>query len=392
MRLLGLNFVTCDYGISAADYKELFSQVPRSFNYDGWDAYVRRYAKTNSRYTGIASVLMDPDRVRSGGTSLQAGDKYLKQRCEAADGNEPEAEHRELNHGSEYNIFSCMACDRRDTDEMIKCDSSSHEEDSGWFHYHCVALTEHSLPDEWFCPECRHRHQPAKVPGRLGAAERDMEDTVADRAHHGSQNSNRQHRKSNPRTEQQDRPSADGVNREPPLRAKAQNRGKAIRKLSLSGASRPTADAPERQEKPQQLENDVNPTASSKVDRERKEWNNKLERDCMAAIMRKVYEEEGNESWRFTDKKWEIISKRINEFGFEHHRTANSVKFYWQRRGRFTYGIDERKTRNPQRLSTSVEDPAVRKKRREELKQKKGSNRKKRRSIFRTRSIVREIW
>ena len=56
-----------------------------------------------------------------------------------------------------------------------------------------------------------------------------------------------------------------------------------------------------------------------------------------------------------TERRWTVISERLTS-RFSLQRTWTSVKNYWNREGRRTSGLDERKEKQPHRMTTGVQD------------------------------------
>ena len=69
-----------------------------------------------------------------------------------------------------------------------------------------------------------------------------------------------------------------------------------------------------------------------------------LVKDLMAEVIG-----EGN----YTESKWDIVSVRLSE-RHQMQRSPTAVKNYWNRRGRSDWGLDERRTPNPNRMTTST--------------------------------------
>ena len=65
-------------------------------------------------------------------------------------------------------VAHCQACDELDWGFMIKCSRQYHEEDEGWYHFHCAEVSaENWLSlEEWYCPTCRPRSEFAQVAGK----------------------------------------------------------------------------------------------------------------------------------------------------------------------------------------------------------------------------------
>lgn len=63
---------------------------------------------------------------------------------------------------------NCEACGNPTDGWMIQCSNTSHDDNEGWYHFHCARLTEEDCEEleDWFCPVCRPRAEIAPIPGR----------------------------------------------------------------------------------------------------------------------------------------------------------------------------------------------------------------------------------
>ena len=88
-----------------------------------------------------------------------ASDDHLIPNLEKLTNSKPNAE--EL-------VAHCQACDELDWGFMIKCSRQYHEEDEGWYHFHCAEMSaENWLSlEEWYCPTCRPRSEFAQLAGK----------------------------------------------------------------------------------------------------------------------------------------------------------------------------------------------------------------------------------
>lgn len=82
--------------------------------------------------------------------------------------------------------------------------------------------------------------------------------------------------------------------------------------------------------------------------------------DKVHELMKEVLEE-----GQFSEKKFISISDRLAErYGIE--LSHGAIKNYWNRKGRVTYQLDERKKPNPNKMVTGVQSPEDRKKARQQ--------------------------
>jgi len=108
---------------------------------------------------------------------------------------------------------------------------------------------------------------------------------------------------------------------------------------------------------------------------EKLKWKDPMESQGLADLMKSMLESSDPEDVKVksTDHKWQLLADRLRTIhGYE--RTANSVKNFWQRKGRATFSIDERIVAKPEKMVTSVQVPEDRKKRRDATKAAKASS------------------
>lgn len=63
---------------------------------------------------------------------------------------------------------NCEACSNPTDGWMVQCSNTSHDDNEGWYHFHCARLTEEDCEEleDWFCPVCRPRAEITPIPGR----------------------------------------------------------------------------------------------------------------------------------------------------------------------------------------------------------------------------------
>lgn len=74
------------------------------------------------------------------------------------------------------------------------------------------------------------------------------------------------------------------------------------------------------------------------------------------------------------EKRWNVISERLNGL-YDIARSSTAVKNYWNREGRQHTGIDERRKPNPDKMITGVQNPADRRRARQEAAKMAGGRR-----------------
>ena len=252
---------------------------------------------------------------------------------------------------------SCHACDRPDDDWMIQCERSGHGKDEGWYHYSCVGVTEKALPDEWFCPLCRPRYQFLNVPGRptVGGKGIALPSKAAVEPSAPTFDANKQAKGSKKRVAVSGR------------RSKTSKSGQQARLPAVSTTSKPLPRAKAALETETESETEAAPIKIPK-----RRWDEPFEQHAVGILMAEMlanHEKEG--AWVWTDTKWPVIAKRLRE-RFFYARSGSCVKNWWGRHGRRMFDLDERRKPNSAKMVTSVQDPADRKRRREEKKKIQG--------------------
>ncbi|KAK8804357.1 hypothetical protein WA588_004572 [Blastocystis sp. NMH] len=117
---------------------------------DEQDVQWQFYKKIQSlRHQKPAPVIVNPDRV------LPKRKTKKPKKFQPLEENDPYCQPNS-NHGTtnpEDPVQYCI-CEQELSDDMIQCDNPDCKHQ--WFHYGCVGITDPStLPDKWYCPECR---------------------------------------------------------------------------------------------------------------------------------------------------------------------------------------------------------------------------------------------
>lgn len=318
----------------------------------------------------------------------------------------------------------CKICDDLDFGWMVHCGQSIHTKNEAWFHFDCAGLTldKFLTLGKWYCPECRLRKKFISVPGKPFCGGKRISSLKTPSKASASESTTQIKKKvASPRLLSQYKPS-DSQNTllqlavvgpsKPEAFAKTMQESVKIRRWgtaqrtntdtvtgghsSASGTTNPNSTSGrDAQSSPNatnitckrgtgsnhtQTNQPTAPSSQSSSTRgEEKEtikakWNNAHESQCLANLMRDLLAGDKIEdaSVKATDEKWQLLADRLQErHGFE--RTANSIKNFWQRKGRAQFGIDERVVPKPDRMSTSVEDPAERKRRRQDKKKQRNT-------------------
>jgi hypothetical protein len=318
--------------------------------------------------------------------------------------------------------FHCQACDNPDFVGIIQCCGSMHEGVGGYFHYACVGLDwEPPFRDygDWFCSVCRPRSEFAPVAGRPSTGGKGISllkvpwpQPLRPALPLESGDTSKTQSKPTRKTPKKARwaelsfPNTDlskaDVYVESILdRVKRKRRPvesadcivvsstviEPVKRQDLATVSEDgnSTDAASTLATATTMKQRITPSVQSKTSTqtilkvtdhkkvEKLKWKNPTESQGLADLMKAMLESSDPEDVKVkgTDHKWQLLADRLRKiYGYE--RTANSVKNYWQRKGRATFSIDERIVAKPEKLVTSVQNPEDRKKRRDANKKSKG--------------------
>ena len=334
-------------------------------------------------------------------------------------------------------VSHCQACHELDWGFMIKCSRQYHEEDEGWYHFHCAEVSaENWLSlEEWYCPTCRPRSEFAQEAGKpvtggngipslktpitqigcpqlvsisqnalivkekaalrrpdlnlsrtprkatlslpvIGPSNSEIDseasyDTIRQRAQSVNYAPTDITTSNSPSTSATFIPSASSAF------TYTKDQGKATAPKSVVNSRPATAPSSEAKKKqPKTLSSEAGgalETASNVTNKKnviKARWADPIESQALASLMKELLASSEAEDMEVkgTDRKWKVLASRLRE-RYGYHRTVASVKNYWQRTCRARYGIDERIVAKPDKMSTCVQDPADRKRRREEKRQ-----------------------
>jgi len=315
----------------------------------------------------------------------------------------------------------CQACDNLDFFEMVQCCGSMHEED-GWYHCACVGLDPDRCWDrhDWFCSVCRPRSEFAPVAGRpvtggkgISLLKVPCPQPLRPALPAADQNTSKTQSKPTRKTPKKSRwdkfslPNTD-LSKADFYAESILDRVKRRRHPAASAdcivVSSSVIGPVERQDAAAVLEGTTSTDAASTVamatttkqrvapssrsktltqttsrvttqkKNEKLQWKDPVESQGLADLMKAMLESPDPEDVKVkgTDHKWQLLADRLRRIhGFE--RTANSVKNYWQRKGRARFSIDERIVAKPEKMVTSVQNPEDRKKSRDAKKKAKAS-------------------
>lgn len=315
-------------------------------------------------------------------------------------------------------LWRCQACDDLDFVGIIQCCGSMHEGTGGYYHYACVGLDWEPFREpfrddrDWFCPVCRPRSEFAPVAGRpvtggkgISLLKVPWPQPLRPALPLESGDTSKAQSKPTRKTPKKARwadlslphtdPSEADVYVESILdRVKRERRpaesadcivvsSKVIEPVKRQDAATVLEDgnsteaAPiiatattRKQRNAPSVRSKTSTQTTLKVTNHKKveklKWKDPIESHGLADLMKSMLESSDPEDVkvRGTDHKWQILADRLRKMhGYE--RTANSVKNFWQRKGRATFGIDERIVAKPEKMITSVQNPEDRKKRRD---------------------------
>ncbi|MCJ1272470.1 hypothetical protein MMC21_000256 [Puttea exsequens] len=254
-----------------------------------------------------------------------------------------------------HHTYSCHLCSRPDSfEDMIHCDNENfHSERSGWFHYSCVGLSRYieDLEDQnWYCRRCETAMCESSSEDEYQSAT-SMDDDESE--------------------------SRDLVRK----KCCAKRHGTVRQKASKTASPSPdvpsdvtgrTTEKPTHTKSPSKFSNQftsiisLSPSSKNLAREKPRTWQ-PLEKEAAIYLMAELME--AKDKGYDTEERWKIVSTRLKD-RYDIDRKWSMVKNFWNREGRKDSGIDERRTKDPNRLVTGVQDPESRRKARAEAKQK----------------------
>jgi len=246
----------------------------------------------------------------------------------------------------------CLRCNKsNEFDHMVQCDNTSkHENNMGWFHYSCVGLPIFTVlkdDETWFCEACKPATDFSDSPDEDVETTGDDDESVQDYTYEDTKKPSKQEMATHSRSGK--------IGTAGPLPSN-DDRHKVIRKAPKPKAEKLAARRNASSQKP----------SSTKVAKAGKREKSRLWEDHEKAAAITLLGEIMDEKpiGYNTEKRWQMVTDRLMA-RFNINRTWAMVKNFWNRRGRSTSGIDERRNPNTERMVTGVQDPESRRKARE---------------------------